>query len=104
MGETMIAPPMPDEQPAGSFLSRALGVFISPGSTFEDIARKPGFLGPVIAIIVAACAVFDTMYWKLGMETMTRLTLDAVPLLPGCPRSKWRKQSTIAPATLRGSS
>jgi hypothetical protein len=79
MDETMIAPPFPEERPANSFLSRALGVFISPGATFEDIARKPGFLAPVVTLIVAACTLFDVMYWKVGMETMTRLSLERSP-------------------------
>ena len=48
MGETMIAPPLPEEQPADSFLSRALGVFISPGQAFESIVRRPDFLAPLI--------------------------------------------------------
>jgi len=91
MGETMIAPPMPDEQPAGSFLSRALGVFISPGSAFEDIARKPGFLGPVIAIVIAAVTLFDTMYTKIGMETMTRLTLERSPFTSRMPPEQVEK-------------
>jgi hypothetical protein len=75
----MIAPPPPDEPLAGSFLSRALGVFISPGAAFEDIARKPGFVAPVVTIIVAACVLFDTMYWKVGMETITRIRLERSP-------------------------
>jgi len=91
MGETMIAPPMPDEQPAGSFLSRALGDFISPGSAFEDIARKPGFLGPVIAIVIAAVTLFDTMYTKIGMETMTRLTLERSPFTSRMPPEQVEK-------------
>ena len=76
MGETMVAPPMPEEQPSASFLSRAVGVFVSPGATFAEIARKPGFLAPLVAIIVASCTLVDTMYWKLGIETLTRLQLE----------------------------
>ena len=79
MGETMIAPPMPEDQPASSFLSRLLGVFISPGETFADIARKPGFVAPLATVVVAAWVLFDAMYWKVGMETMTRLTLERSP-------------------------
>ncbi len=68
MGETMVAPPMPEEPPAGSFLSRFLGVFISPGETFEDIARKPGFIAPLATVFVAAWILVDTMsgWWKRG--------------------------------------
>ena len=52
MGETTIAPPIPEDQPADSFLSRALGVFISPGRTFESIVRRPDFIAPLIVAIV----------------------------------------------------
>jgi len=91
MGETMIAPPMPEDQPADSFLSRALGVFISPGEAFADIARKPGFIGPVVTIIIAGCALFDTMYWKVGMETMTRLTLERSSFASKMPPEQMEK-------------
>ena len=76
MGETTIAPPMPEERPGDSFLSRALGVFISPGAAFADIARKPGFIAPLVTIILASFALIDTMNWKLGPETLTRLQLE----------------------------
>jgi hypothetical protein len=91
MGETTIAPPVPEEQPAGSFLSRLLGVFISPGATFADIARKPGFIAPVATIIVAAWTLFDSMYWKVGMETMTRLTLERSPFTSRMPPEQVEK-------------
>lgn len=91
MGETTVAPPMPEEPPAGSFLSRFLGVFISPGETFEDIARKPGFLAPLVTVVVAAWVLFDTMYWKVGMETMTRLTLERSPFASKMPPEQLEK-------------
>ncbi|MFZ0963471.1 MAG: YIP1 family protein [Terriglobia bacterium] len=76
MGETMIAPPTPEDHPAKSFLSRLFGIFISPSETFDDIARWPGFIAPMATIIVASCVLVDTMYWKLGIETITRLSLE----------------------------
>jgi len=80
MGETTIAPPVPEEPPPGSFLSRALGVFISPGATFDDISRKPDFIAPIITVILASIALFDAMYVKVGIETMTRLQLERNPM------------------------
>ncbi len=76
MGETMIAPPMPEEQPGDSFLSRAVGIFISPGRAFESIVRRPGFLTPLIIAIVAAIAVSETMMQKIGMERIVRRTIE----------------------------
>jgi len=91
MGEAMIAPPPPEEPPAGSFLSRAFGIFVSPGAAFEDIARKPGFVAPVLTIVVAACALFDTMYWKVGMETITRISLERSPFTSRMPPEQVEK-------------
>ena len=76
MGETMIAPPLPEEQPGDSFLSRAVGVFISPGRAFESVVRRPDFLTPLIIAIVAAIAVTETMMAKIGMERIVRQSIE----------------------------
>jgi len=76
MGDTMVAPPMPEEQPADSFLSRALGVFISPGRAFESIVHKPDFIAPLIVAIVAAIAITETMMAKIGMERIVRKSIE----------------------------
>ena len=76
MGETMIAPPGPEEPPADSFLNRAAGIFISPGTTFDSIVRRPNFLAPLITAIVAAIAVTETMMEKIGMERIIRQSLE----------------------------
>lgn len=77
MGETAIAPPMPEERPADSFFSRALGVFISPASTFESIARRPDFIAPLVTVIVAGIVVTETMLAKIGMERIVRQSIEA---------------------------
>jgi len=79
MGQPQVAPPFPEEPSHDSFLSRLIGVFTAPGATFESIALKPGFVGPIVTIAIAAWVAFDTMWWKVGMETMTRLTLERNP-------------------------
>lgn len=52
---------------AKSFLERFLGVFIEPGAVFEDIARKPDFLAPLVLLILVSIAVTETMLAKIGM-------------------------------------
>jgi len=79
MSETVVAPYPPEGQPADSFLSRLLGVFVSPTTTFDSIARRPGFLAPILTVVIASWALFDTMYWKVGMETMTRMQMERNP-------------------------
>jgi hypothetical protein len=59
-----------------SAVARLLGVFFSPGETFEDVARKPDFVLPFVVSVITAWILFDTMFWKLGMETLTRMQLE----------------------------
>jgi hypothetical protein len=72
----MVAPPGPEEPPADSFLSRALGVFISPGSTFESIVRRPNFLAPLITAIIMAVTVTEVMLDKIGIDRIVRQSLE----------------------------
>jgi hypothetical protein len=76
MGETTVAPPMPEEPPAGSFLSRAVGVFISPGRAFESIARRPDFLAPLIIMTVASYVLIEAMLQKIGAGRIIRQAIE----------------------------
>ena len=75
MGDAVMKPTEP-ETPALSFPERLLGVFISPGETFEDVARKPGFWAPLIVIVVATFAMIETMVWKIGLERLARMGVE----------------------------
>lgn len=76
MSETTIAPHWQDEPAADSFVSRALGVFISPGRTFESIAHPQDFIAPLIVAVVAAIAVTETMLHQIGMERIVRQSIE----------------------------
>lgn len=76
MGETLIAPPLPEELPGDSFLSRAIGVFISPGKAFESIVRRPDFLAPLIISMVGAVAIIEAMLEKIGAARIIRQSLE----------------------------
>ena len=75
MGDAVVSPAEP-EAPAQSFPERLMGVFISPGETFEDVARKPGFWAPLIALVLGSVAVVETMLWKIGAERLTRMGME----------------------------
>jgi hypothetical protein len=75
MGDVIVKPADADT-PAQSFPERLLGVFISPGETFEDVARKPGFWAPLIAIVLGAVAVIEAMIWKIGLERLVRTGME----------------------------
>jgi hypothetical protein len=75
MGDANVQPAEPDA-PALSFPERLMGIFISPGETLAGVARKPGFWAPLIALVVGAVAVAETMLWKIGSERMARMVLE----------------------------
>jgi hypothetical protein len=75
MGDAVVKPADPDT-PALSFPERLMGIFISPGETLADVARKPGFWAPMIALVVGAVAVTETMLWKIGMERIVRMQIE----------------------------
>ena len=66
------------DAPAKPFLSRLIGIFIEPGETFEDIARKPDFIAPLILLVLVSLAVVETMLFKIGIHRiiMQSLTLS----------------------------
>ncbi len=69
------AVPLPEDQPGQSFVSRFIGVFLSPGETFEDIVRKPDFLAPLLVAVLATVAVTETMLAKIGIERIIRIQI-----------------------------
>lgn len=64
------------DEPPKSFLQRLVGVFVSPGATFTDIARKPDFIVPLIVSILATVAVIETMLARIGVERIVRQSLE----------------------------
>ncbi|HEV2231999.1 MAG TPA: YIP1 family protein [Terriglobia bacterium] len=76
MSNPVMASPAEHAQPSKSFVERFIGVFISPGETFADIARKPDFIAPMIVLIVMTVAVTETMLAKIGMERIVRASME----------------------------
>jgi Yip1 domain len=66
MAETASSLETPQGTPSKSFLSRLIGVFVEPGETFEDIARKPDWMAPLGVLILVSFAVVETMLLKIG--------------------------------------
>lgn len=56
----------PQSTPPMSFLSRLLGVVIEPSETFDDIARTPNWIPPLVTLWLVAIAVVETMLLKIG--------------------------------------
>ncbi|MGA2095163.1 MAG: YIP1 family protein [Candidatus Acidiferrum sp.] len=67
-----VAPAAPDEQPSISAFGRIIGVFFSPGKTFEDIVRKPSWLLPIVLTtllsVVVSVAINQRINWREFMS------------------------------------
>jgi hypothetical protein len=66
----------PQGTPSKSFLSRLVGVFIEPGETFEDIARKPNWIPPLVVLILVSFSVVETMLMKIGASQIVMQGLE----------------------------
>ncbi len=75
-GATEATNPSSSPIPAKSFHARLVGVIYSPGETFEDIARKPGFWPMLITIVVFSIATTETLLDKIGMARVIRMQLE----------------------------
>jgi hypothetical protein len=53
-------------------IARLAGVLFAPAETFEDIARKPDFLAPILAIILIGILTSIAVVPKLDFETLMR--------------------------------
>jgi hypothetical protein len=70
-------PPAVESQPTGmGEFSRLTGVFFEPAKTFEDIARRPSWIVPLLLIIAAAISVAVLYGQHVGWERMIRQQLD----------------------------
>jgi hypothetical protein len=62
-----------EHQPKGmGELSRIAGVFFEPAKTFEDVARRPSFLTPLLLVIVASLVYTGLYSQHVGWERMIR--------------------------------
>lgn len=70
---TSSLPGQPDAQaPSKSFPARLIGVFLSPGETFADIARRPDWIAPLVLATLSTVAVVEAMLAKIGIENIIR--------------------------------
>ena len=76
MSSAVVATPPEAAQPSKSFMERFIGVFISPGETFADIARRPDFIVPIVVIIVLTVAGTELFMAKIGLEPIMRYAME----------------------------
>lgn len=76
----MSSPAQPIHDPEGlqskSFWVRFAGIFFSPGRVFEDVARRPDWVPPLIVMVILSVAVTETTLAKIGAERIVRISLE----------------------------
>jgi hypothetical protein len=75
----VIAPEAPQAPEPINHLGRLVGVFFSPKSTFEDIARRPSWVIPVILMTVLGIAVAFVMNQKVDWRDVASKRIEESP-------------------------
>jgi hypothetical protein len=60
-----------------SAIARISGVFFEPKKTFEDIARRPTWLVPLILLIIASLAASFAMSQRIGWDRIVRQQVES---------------------------
>ena len=81
MATTTVGTPDPAPAPEGpiNHFGRVIGVFFSPRSTFEDIARRPTWIVPVILMSVLGLVVGFVMNQKVDWRDVASKRIEASP-------------------------
>jgi len=59
-----------------SEISRLTGVFFEPGKTFEDVARRPTFIVPLVLVMVCSLVYIMLFSQHVGWERMVRHQME----------------------------
>lgn len=85
---------MPEAQPSISPFGRIVGVFFSPGKTFEDIVRKPSWLLPLALITVLSLCVSAAINQRINWREFMNQQIEKSPR--GAQLSAEQKEQQIA--------
>jgi hypothetical protein len=93
--------PAPEPQPSISPFGRIIGVLFSPKSTFEDIARKPSWLLPMLVIailgVVMAVSLNQRTNWRDYVSQQMEKSSRAAQLTPEQKERQITMGAKIAP-------
>lgn len=70
--DTTITP----DAPAGNFFSRLIGVYFSPGETFKEIGAKPGYIGPILGLMLIGALIGFMIFTKIDFTAMMSAQID----------------------------
>jgi hypothetical protein len=104
MGTTVVAPaPGGDPAKIGA-MGRVIGVFFSPKATFEDVARKPSWVVPMLILVVCSLALNIVLVNRVDWITVSQKQIEKskfaasrIESLPEDQRQRaFAQQATIA--------
>src|SRR5436190_1683939 len=62
--------------PSKSAVARVIGVFTSPRETFEDIGRKPGWIVPMLIVLLVSLTANVLIGQRVGWERIVRQSIE----------------------------
>jgi len=71
--------PAPEAQASISPLGRVIGVFFSPGKTFEDIVRKPSWVLPLVLTTILSIAVSVSINQRINWREFMSQQIEKSP-------------------------
>lgn len=96
-GAPMFTPEARAEEPAKiGAIGRIIGVLISPGETFADIARKPSFLAPLILMMVMGLAFSWVMNQRIDWAAFQRQQMEQSPQAANMSADQMNQQARMA--------
>ncbi|MGH9434180.1 MAG: YIP1 family protein, partial [Terriglobia bacterium] len=75
MANSEVTGAVPMEGQEMSTAGRLFGVVFSPGEAFAAIARKPGFVAPLVTLVISSVALTESMLAKIGAAQIVRNSL-----------------------------
>ena len=79
----------PSPTPASkSAVERLIGVFFAPGEIFADIARSPGFVLPLVLIMILSLASSTIVTNRVGIENIVRQQMMKSPRTAELPKEQ----------------
>lgn len=90
---TTAVAPAPDQQPAKiGAIGRVFGVLFSPGLTFEDIARKPNWIAPLLFLVVINVGLnivlANRVDWRTVVQKQTEKVKFAAQAMENLPENQ----------------
>jgi len=77
-----VVPPSAAEPEKPNTFERIIGVFSSPGATFESIVRRPDILVPLLIFVVVSIASSIAVAMKVDFAAMAREAIEMNPNIP----------------------